>query len=92
MARQERDQLSAQVVQLQQQLAEQQQQQQAIQVSTPSGHIKLDSKLGRPLALSGEGIRIGESSPSKRRHTRLLSLAMWQHSFDRSKRNQNTGL
>eukprot|EP00971_Amphidinium_carterae_P292547 5807768-Amphidinium_carterae.2 len=48
MARPARDQLSAQVVQQQQQ---QQQQQQTIQVSTPSGHIKLDSKLGRPPAL-----------------------------------------
>eukprot|EP00971_Amphidinium_carterae_P080660 1595782-Amphidinium_carterae.1 len=69
MARQERDQLSAQVVHLQQAIQVSTHsghikldsklgrppQQQAIQVSTPSGHIKLDSKLGRPPGLAGDG-------------------------------------
>eukprot|EP00971_Amphidinium_carterae_P071365 1411425-Amphidinium_carterae.3 len=74
MARQERNQLSAQVVQqLAMQQQQQQQQQQAVQVSTPRGHIKLDFKPGRPLALAGNGKNWEEFAFKMAAHTATLS-------------------
>eukprot|EP00971_Amphidinium_carterae_P043708 860143-Amphidinium_carterae.1 len=72
MAREKRDQLSAQVVQLQQQLAAQQQLQ-AVCVPILRGHIKLHFKLGRPPARAGKGKNWEEFAFKLVAHTATLS-------------------
>eukprot|EP00971_Amphidinium_carterae_P011047 217651-Amphidinium_carterae.3 len=62
------------VVQLQQQLAAQQQQQ-AVHVPVPSGHIKLDSKLGRPPLLAGDGKNWEEFAFKLAAHTDTATLS-----------------